>query len=165
MKHKEDRSVWRGVVAGAVGGLFGSLVLEAFMVGAQSLHEKHLKTELDQSGPAHQVADLLARKMTNTPSSGTDRAIAGEAVHYAFGAVVGGFYGGLSEYLPWTRFGAGALFGTGVFLAADELSMPALGLVAKPTQETAQGQAEHWLAHLAYGVSTELARKTLRSLL
>ena len=85
--------------------------------------------------------------------------LGGEIVHYAFGAVVGGIYGGLAEYQPWVLSGYGLLFGVGVFVAADETSMPALGLTNKPWDETIAAQVEHLAAHLVFGVASEAARR------
>ncbi len=159
-----NRSVWRGVLAGSVGGLLGSLVMKAWIVGMRRAQTGAGRTELDQSGPAHQVAEM-AQKATATFLSQRGRAACGEMVHYAFGALVGGFYGGLGESWTWVRWGSGTLFGTGVFLAADEFSLPLLNLGNKPGDETLQAQVQHWLAHVAFGVSTELARRALGSML
>ncbi len=152
----------QGIVAGVVGGLIGSLFLKAFMLGTRSLHAGTGIAQLDQEGPAHEVANLAVRKLTGSDLSPGGRALGGEAVHYAFGAVVGGFYGGLAEYAKWTTAGAGALFGSGIFLAADESSLPILGLSHKPWRETPGAQAEHCLAHLVFGVATELSRRAIR---
>ena len=151
-----------GVVAGVLGGLIGSVFLKAFIVGARSWHEGRWIMHLDGRGPAHQVAELAAKRLSGSGLTPTGRALGGELVHYAFGAAVGGFYGGLAEYAAWTTSGAGTLFGTGVFLAADESSMPALGLTNKPWNETLAAQGEHYLAHLVFGVATELSRRALR---
>ena len=158
-------SLGRGVLAGMLGGLVGSLVLKAAIVGVRALKKEPGGTKLDQRGPSHQVADLVVRKVTGHELSAQGRVVGGEIVHYAFGMVVGGIYGGLGELYPWVLAGKGLLFGTGVFLAADESSMPMLGLVKKPWEETTPEQAEHWAMHLAYGVATDLARKVVRGLL
>ncbi len=160
-----NRSVWRGVLAGSVGGLLGSLVMKAWIVGMRRAQTGAGGMELDQSGPAHQVAEMAAQKATGTSFSQRGRAAGGEMVHYAFGALVGGFYGGLGESWTWVRWGGGTLFGTGVFLAADEFSLPLLNLGNKPSDETLEAQAQHWLAHVAFGVSTELARRVLGRML
>ena len=152
----------RGVVAGVIGGLVGSLWLKAFIVGGRSLRAGAWVTPLDQGGPAHQVAHLVVKALTGRGLTPAGRVVGGEVVHYAFGAVVGGFYGGLAEYAPWTTAGIGTVFGTGVFLAADETSMPALGLVNKPWEETLAAQTEHYLAHLLFGISAELTRRAVR---
>ncbi len=153
----------KGIIAGVVGGLVGSAALRAWMTAMSQVHKGTIIP--DQNGPAHQVGAILADKLTGKQLAGHQRLIAGEIVHYAFGAFTGGIYGGLAEYQPWTTAGSGLLFGTGVFLAADESSMPLLGLVPPPWGETPAAQLEHWAAHLVYGVVGELTRRGLRQVL
>lgn len=56
------------------------------------------------------------------------------ALHYAFGAATGAAYGAAAEVLPSLTAGAGFPFGGAVWLAADEVVTPALGLSKKPTE-------------------------------
>ena len=151
------------MVAGIAGGLLGSLAMKEAIVAVRMARGGD--RTLDQTGPSHQVADLLSRKVTGKALEGRQLAIGGELMHYAFGVFVGGIYGGLSEHWRWTRGGAGCIFGTGVFLAADESSMPALGLVKKPWEESAAAQAEHLAIHLVFGVAAEAGRAAVRKLL
>ena len=150
----------KGIAAGILGGLAGSIALRAWTTAFSQVHAG--TTVPDQNGPAHQVAALVVKQFTPRPLAGPERFVAGEIVHYAFGAVTGAIYGGLAEYQPWTTAGHGLLFGTGVFLAADETSMPALGLIPPPWTETPAAQVEHWAAHLVFGVVSEAVRKALR---
>ena len=155
-----SKHLGKGLLAGVVGGIVGSVALRAWMT---AMSQVHAGTNVpDQNGPAHQVAALVVNKLTGKPLAGRERLIAGEIVHYAFGAVTGGIYGGLAEYQPWTTAGTGLLFGTGVFLAADESSMPLLGLIPPPWTETPAAQLEHWAAHLVFGVVGELTRRSVR---
>lgn len=151
----------KAIAAGALAGLAGSVFLRAWMTAASYLHEDTPMPDTD--GPAHQVGALTVQKLTGYDLNHNQRLVVGEVVHYAFGAFTGGIYGILAEYQPWTTAGAGLLFGTGVFLAADESSMPLLHLVPLPWTEKPIAQFEHWAAHLIYGVSTELVRQRLRS--
>ncbi len=155
-----SKSLGKGILAGMVGGLVGSVALRAWMTALSQVHKG--TTVPDQNGPAHQVAARAFVRLTGEPPVGRQRLVAGEIVHYAFGAFNGCLYGGLAEYQPWTTAGAGLLFGTGVFLAADESSMPLLGLVPPPWKETAAAQLEHWAAHLVFGVASELTRRAVR---
>ena len=157
------RNVGKGILAGVVGGLVGSVALRAWTTAMSQVHQGTFVP--DQNGPAHQVAALVADKLTGKPLVGKQRLVAGEIVHYAFGAFSGGIYGALAEYLPWTTAGKGLLFGTGVFLAADESSMSLLGLIPPPWTETPAAQLEHWAAHLVFGVVSELSRAEFRELL
>ena len=158
-----SRSLGKGIMAGVVGGLVGSVALRAWMTAMSHVHEGTLVP--DQNGPAHKVAALAARRLGVEDLAGRQRLIAGEVVHYAFGAVTGGVYGALGEGQPWTTAGAGTLFGTGVFLAADESSMPLLDLVPPPWTETPAAQLEHWTAHLVFGVVSEVVRRRMRKAL
>ena len=150
----------KAILAGIVGGLVGSIALRAWMTAASQLHAG--TTTPDQSGPAHQVGALVTESLTGHPITPRQRYLAGEITHYAFGAITGALYGAIAEYQPWTTAGAGLLFGTGVFLAADETSMPLLGLIPPPWTETPAAQLEHWAAHLVFGVTGELTRRELR---
>lgn len=166
----QGKSVGRGIVAGIVGGLVGSVFLKAAIVGARKLHTGSAQTgnppaDFDTRGPAHQVAELAFHQATGRSLTPQQRIVAGEIVHYAFGAVSGAIYGGVAEYLEWATWGEGLLFGTAVFIAADESSMPALGLVPWPWEESLPAQLEHWAVHLAFGLSAEWARKQTRQLL
>lgn len=157
------KNLGKGIVAGVVGGLVGSVALRAWMTAMSYRHKGTLLP--DQGGPAHQVAALVIGRATGKPLTERQLFLGGELVHYAFGAVNGGLYGGLAEYQPWTTAGTGALFGTGVFLAADESSMPMLGLIPPPWTETPSAQLEHWAAHLVFGVASELTRRSVRRIL
>lgn len=152
--------VGKGIMAGVIGGLVGSMALRAWMTLMSQVQKDTIIP--DQNGPAHQVAAIVAYQFTGEQLSGSRRLLAGEAVHYAFGAVTGGIYGALAEYQPWTTGAAGTLFGTGVFLAADESSMPLLGLVPPPWTESKAAQLDHWVAHLIFGAVTEVSRRSLR---
>ncbi len=165
-----QKSITRGIVAGITGGLVGSVILKAFILAARKLHTGSTTTgnpptDFDQRGPSHQVAELAFRKATGRSLTPAQRVLGGEIVHYAFGAVNGAIYGVVAEYAPWSTWGQGTLFGTAVFLAADETSMPALGLTNKPWEEPGTAQLEKWAAHLAFGVGAELTRQAVRRLL
>lgn len=158
-----NRSLGRGILAGIAGGLAGSVALRVWMTAMSRVHAGTIVP--DQNGPAHQVAALVTTGLTGRPLTGRQRLVAGEMTHYVFGAVTGAIYGGLAEYQPWVTAGAGLLFGTGVFFAADESSMPLLGLIPPPWEETPTAQAEHWAAHLVFGVAGEMTRQKARELL
>ena len=165
MAKGSGKSAGRAVLAGVVGGLVGSLAMKGYIVAARRLHGDRSSPAFDQGGPSHQVAELAFRGVAGRSLTPAERVVGGEVVHYAFGAFVGAIYGGLAEYQPWVLAGYGLLFGVGVFVAADESSMPALGLTNKPWDETLGAQAEHLGAHLVFGVVSEAVRKPVRTLL
>ncbi|MCU1299472.1 MAG: hypothetical protein JWO91_3750, partial [Acidobacteriaceae bacterium] len=87
---------------------------------------------------------------------------AGPAVHYLFGAMMGGLYGAGAEHIPSITLGEGVPFGTVVFLGADEIAVPALGLSGPPQDYPLSTHAYAWASHIVYGVSTEVVRKYVR---
>jgi putative membrane protein len=91
--------------------------------------------------------------------------VAGPALHYGFGALTGAVYGALAELVPAVTWGAGAPFGTAVWLGADEVTVPALGLSGPPWESPPSVHARALGAHLVYGLTTEGVRRLARRLL
>ena len=90
---------------------------------------------------------------------------AGAAVHYFFGIAMGGLYGALAEISPQVTTGAGLPFGAVFWLAADEVTVPLLGLSKGPTEYPLSTHAYAFASHLLYGVTTEFSRRALRHVL
>jgi putative membrane protein len=106
------------------------------------------------------VTGVLGHEMSRK-----EKELAGSAVHYAFGASVGGVYGALAEVAPVVRTGGGTVYGTGVWLGADEVAVPALGL-AKPPQEHPPSTHLNALgAHLVFGLTLEIVRRVVRAMI
>jgi uncharacterized membrane protein YagU involved in acid resistance len=55
----------------------------------------------------------------------------------------------------------GAAFGSTVWLAADEIAMPLLGLSQSMTRRLLEMHLQSFAAHLVFGTATELARRSL----
>jgi uncharacterized membrane protein YagU involved in acid resistance len=88
----------------------------------------------------------------------------GPVVHYSFGTLQGGAYGGIAELTGMAGgFVPGLIFGAALFVVADEIAVPALGLSSKPTEFPVSSHLYGLAAHLVYGVSTEMARRGLRA--
>lgn len=187
MSHIDAQSngkhLFRGALAGVVGGLVASFVMNEFQAalkkGKQAVkeqtespqqlqHEKEKQAQQKKNQPddaTEKTADAIAHATTGDHLSKQQKETYGPVVHYAFGAAMGAIYGAIAEYSTTSRFGFGTLFGTVVFLGADETAVPALGLSKSPTQEPATAQISPWLAHLAYGSTLELVRRGVRTLL
>ncbi len=164
--------LFRGILAGALGGLIASAVMNGFQA-ASSKAQDALKTPEEQEQARQEqasagddttqiVANLVTQKATGEELSQEQKKTAGPIVHYLFGTVMGALYGGLAEYAPLSALGVGTVFGSALFLGADELTLPSLGLSKSPLEESAGPQADHWAAHLVYGATTELVRRGLR---
>ena len=102
---------------------------------------------------------------TVEPLTQQQKEAGGPLVHYAFGAVAGGIYGGLAEYSPAVRTGFGTGFGSVLFSTADMLAVPAFGLGPWPSEQPASAQSTPFAAHVVYGVTTEVVRRLVRWML
>ena len=161
-----------GIVAGMAGGLMGSWMMNAFLTGAANA-EAALQTPEERAKAAEQpaqddstmkVADALAQVVTHRPLTHEQKEIGGPLVHYGFGALMGGVYGATAEYWAGSKWGFGSAFGAALFLAADEVMVPAVGLSGPPTEQPLGGQAKYLTAHMVFGVTTEAVRWGIRRL-
>ena len=90
--------------------------------------------------------------------------LTGMAIHFTFGTLVGGLYGWLAEVWPTVTLAGGTAFGTALWLGADELAVPALGLTNPPARNPPPMHAAAWSVHLVYGAVLEGVRRTLSGL-
>jgi putative membrane protein len=74
----------------------------------------------------------------------------------------GDVYSAVVEFEPATTAGAGLPFGAAVWLFADEIVVPALGLSKPATEYPLSTHAYALASHLVYGVTTELVRREVR---
>lgn len=176
----------KGATAGLVGGLAASWVMNRFQSmlsrvmeekekphGAQSIQEGSPShgagAELQKRGiddpeddAAERTANLVAATAFDKELSKNEKRNAGAAVHYAFGGVTGALYGAVSEVWPGAAVCAGLAFGAAVWLTADEIAVPALGLSRPPQDYPLSKHAYALTSHLVYGVTTEGIRKLVR---
>lgn len=109
-----------------------------------------------------EAADRISRQVAGRGLDVEERAVAGPAMHYLFGAVAGAAYGALAEVAPPVTAGAGLPFGAAVWLAADEIALPLLGLTPSPEDSPPHRHLLSFSAHGVYGVATEALRRALR---
>ena len=149
-------AILHGIVAGLLAGVIGA--------GAMSLAHKALPAaEQDQGEDATvKVASGITRLLLRRPLPEAKKPLAGNIVHYAFGAGVGGLYGGLATVMPRLTLAFGLPFGVAVWLGAHVIMVPALGLAAPPTRQPLLKEALEFGLHLVYGAVTELARRLIR---
>lgn len=177
--HKGERNVGKGMVAGLIGGLTAAWVMGRFMSLSSSLMEEkgdsreeqnaeerqqtEAATEQQEEGsPTIQTAQAVSRTVFRHELREQEKAPAGEAVHYAFGGSVGAAYGATAEVIPAITAGAGLPFGAAVWLSADEMVLPALGLSEPRTEMPPAIHMSTLAAHFIYGLSTEFVRQAIR---
>jgi len=177
----------KGMAAGAAGGLIASWVMNRFQAlwsrSMRRIERPHGAQSLQHGSPRHGVARELQERGVDreadnaairTAVVASDRLfglelaerekkeVAGAVVHYAFGVATGGIYGAIAELTPTPTAGAGLPFGAAVWLIADEIIVPALGL-SKPAKDYRLSTHAYALAsHLVYGVTTEMVRRKVR---
>ncbi|CAN5454321.1 hypothetical protein BH20VER3_BH20VER3_14800 [soil metagenome] len=164
-----ETDIMKGLLAGLAGGLLASFLMEQFQ-SAWSAAAEAMQSSKKRGGrkpdPATvKAANLISEKITGRKVPGDYKPLAGEAVHYGMGATSAAVYGVMAEVAPLVTLGDGMGFGTGVWLLADEVAVPAAGL-SKPPREIPLTTHIYALAsHLVYGWITETVRRAVRRVL
>ena len=155
---KTQPAPFRGLAAGIAAGLVASLAMDLF----QKAWASALPLPGSGDDPATvKAAQKVSRAATGEVFAKADKEAAGNAVHYLFGAMLGGAYGLIAEYRPEVTTGGGTLFGAASSIF-DELAVPAAGLSGPPTDFPASTHAYGLVSHLVFGGVTEATRKLLR---
>ena len=162
------------IIGGIAGGLAGSFVMEHLQqaLGRVSPEvggapggggQQYRKPQTEPS--TYKAADVVARATTGHAVPESKKPAAGAAVHYAFGGAVGAIYGAAAARNPDVTSGWGLPFGASVWLIADDVGMPALGLAAPPSAHPAKDHATTLASHLVFGAVTECVRRTMVTIL
>jgi hypothetical protein len=166
--------VFKGIVAGAVGGLLGSWAMSEAQRAwtravdgdaPQSAGGKHDSRDW-QERSEHQnanelAAQVLAKYLIGRCLTCEELRLAAPVMHHSFGIAVGALYGLYAERRRTAASGAG--FGATVWLAADEIAMPLLGLSHATIRRPLEMRLQSLVAHLVFGAVTEITRRTVRS--
>ncbi len=163
-----EMDLLKGLVAGVAGGLLASFLMEQFQAAwsaaAEAMQDK--KSSGEKAQPATvKAANVLSEKVTGREVPEDYQPAAGEAVHYGMGAGSAAVYGILAEVVPIITVGDGLIFGTGVWLLADELAVPAAGLSESPREIPLTTHIYALASHLLYGWITETVRSAVRGAL
>lgn len=173
----DSGTVWKGVLAGLAGGLVASWAMNQFQAAVPAETFKRLLGETDdtdsssddgqsESEPATvQAAEAISEGAFGHELTKQEKKTAGPAVHFALGTTMGGVYGALAEVAPSVTVGGGLPFGTVFWLVADEAAVPALGLSAPPTEHPPSTHLYALTSHLVYGLTADLVRRAMRSVL
>jgi hypothetical protein len=111
------------------------------------------------------TAAAIAEPILGRSLSKKEKKSAGPVVHYAFGSLVGAVYGAATEVLPVSRKWFGLPYGAALFVAADEIAVPAFGLSKAPREVPMSMHVYGLMSHLIYGVSLEIVRRCVRHVL
>lgn len=184
----ETRDAWKGLLAGLIGGVVASAIMNQFQKtwsrqthgfekshGAQSL-QTGISPETDasmlppsarrdaaQTDATEKIASAISEGVFEEELTPREREAGGTLIHYLYGASMGAAYGVAAELAPAvSTAGAGTAFGAAVWLVADEGIVPALGLSKSPDEYPLSVHAYALSSHLAYGLTTELIRRAVR---
>jgi len=163
-----------GIFAGAIGGLVGTWAMSEAQRGwtravdgdvPESAAGKHDARDW-QERHEHQnsnelAAQALARYLMGRSLTREELPVAAALVHYGFGAAVGAVYGAYAERRQ--SQGSGAGLGITLWLVADEIAMPLLGLSHPTTRRPLEMHLQSLMAHLVYGPTTEMGRRMVRA--
>jgi uncharacterized membrane protein YagU involved in acid resistance len=160
MRAERRGNLWKGLLAGALGGLVGSFAMSEF----HSLVAPRVQTSAQQDKDDSTVlgGSAISQAFFRHDLSEQERKIAGPAVHYAFGASMGAVYGPLVEREPATRAGWGIPLAVVLWLGAHVITVRALGLSEPITQSTFAAEGAEFGAHLVYGAVAEGVRRFAR---
>ena len=158
--------IMKGLLAGVAGGILASFLMEQFQA-AWSAASEAIQPSKRRGGrkpdPATvKAANAISEKVTGRKVPPDYKSLAGEAVHYGMGASSAAIYGVLAEVVPIVTAGDGVGFGTGVWLLADEVAVPAAGLSKSPKEIPLTTHVYALASHLVYGWITETVRRAVR---
>ncbi|HKP87791.1 MAG TPA: DUF1440 domain-containing protein [Blastocatellia bacterium] len=170
-RERREANPWKGLAAGLVAGLVASWAMNQFQALWSKLTEdkEESQKESQESGGEQETpatvkaASAISEEVFHHELTKSEREVAGPAVHYAFGTVTGGVYGAMAELAPDVTTGAGLPFGTAVWLLADEVTVPLVGLSKSPAQYPLSKHAYALASHFVYGLTTEAVRRAVRS--
>ena len=151
---KDTSSLMKGLVAGVAGGLLAT----AAKTFAEKLYPPRVHGE---SVPP----EVTAERIAGHPLDQETKEIAGEAIHWVFGAVAGGFYGVLAELYPQVTAKNGATFGLTLLGLTHQGALPVLGLAEPKEEQSFREHTSEATTHIIYGVVTEKVRGFVRGLL
>lgn len=177
----KEESIGRGIVAGIAGGLVAAWVMNQFMAGpgqklvhaVQSDEENFMQDIaacVPESEPKEDATMKTADAIVHAATGGRhlsweQKQKAGPVVHYAFGALMGGLYGGAAECAPAVTAAYGTTFGSLLFSAADLIAVPAFHLSPPEENKLSPKLLSPFAAHLVYGATTEVVRRLVRNVL
>ena len=158
------------MLAGIAAGLAASWIMNQFQSAIKPKQEQNPAGKPDEQGGQHvkhhrqptvEVADRVMNTVAGRHLRPEEEKVAGPLVHYAYGAAIGGLYAYAADRNPKITAAAGLPFGVAVWLLADEVPLPLLGLSKPPWEYPASMHAYALASHAVYGMAVEGVRRGL----
>ena len=161
----ENHAIWKDIAAGAVGGLAASWTMNQFQslwaAAAKNLSNGQSGGQKPDEDATVKMARAISRRLLHHDLAEDQKKWVGPVVHYAFGTLVGAAYGAFAGKASLARAGYGAAYGTAVWLAADEVAVPAFGLSKASQERPVSSHVQEMAAHVVYGITTDLVRRAI----
>ena len=172
-------AVRKGFLAGLLGGLVACWAMNQWLALWQRMVEGDTAPyrgqpvagqggQLAREGPdacqpptMHAAAAVAYGFFRHAPTEREKQRL-GQALHYAFGTATGALYGTLADTVPALTTAGGVPFGLAVWLLADELAVPALGISQPPARQDRATHTYALVSHCVYGLTTEYTRRLAR---
>lgn len=151
------RLPWAGI--GALSGVTAGAVMNQVHT-IWSAAEKRLQGQGREEGGG-EPATVKAAESAIGPIDEAKKPALGSAVHYAMSASMGAVYGSSFARPTLMQAGRGLAYGAAVWLLADEVAVPALGLGASSSPPKTHVRA--LLAHLVYGATLDAGLRLARA--
>jgi putative membrane protein len=148
----------RSLAKGLLAGLIGGLVATAAKKVAERIYPPRTHGEPEPF-------EVLAEKIAGHELAVREKTAAAESIHWGFGALAGAAYGGVVEYFPAATSKDGAAFGMALSSLTHGTALPAMGLSAKPEDQTTRERTSEMATHVVFGVVTETVRRVARKML
>ena len=166
-------SLWKGAVAGLVGGVVGTFVKSQAEPILQDLGERlfppsHAAKERPgadvQGHPDRMPPATMAQEATDVVGvtlSRDEKLEAQGAIHWAFGTSAGVAYGVMAEVSD-AEVGFGVPAAMALFAGTHGSTLPAAGLQASPLDMPRAWWVWEFGSHLVYGLTVDLVRRGVR---
>lgn len=152
------------IVKGALAGAAGTAVMSAFMERAPELMERagvggdEPPTPPREPDAPASPTEELADRVTEGSLGGEERAAAGEAIHWAYGAAWGAYFAVVQSTFRPSPIIHGAFLG-GLMTAVATKAVPRLGLA--PAPRSREELLTNVASHVVYGVATGVVYQVL----
>lgn len=165
-RHGSDGELGYDLLKGALAGLVATWVLDRvdwYLYDREPEHSRRRTWAVrpEHKDPAHYIASRASVALGGPPIPQDHPA--GIAVHYAIGVAPAALYAAIRERFRAVGAAYGLGYGLAMWVLEDEIVNPAMGAAAPPHHYPWRPHARGLVAHLAYGMTTEVVLRALDS--
>lgn len=154
-EHTGPKNYGKGFLAGVLGGLAGvavKMIVDHYVAPDTVQLEDKLSDDIVDAAERATGIDL--------DQDGED--VAAAIVEVGIGALMGGVYGLIVEAMPEAKTEATTGRGGGVFATAQQIAVPAMGIMPAAMKDVATDKFQNLAGHVAFGATTEIVRRASR---